>query len=214
LIVAAPREAIESLVRAYGIIQDVIAENNLAITLDRISLIPDNDAKLENLQALAKSDAHDILEVSAGRTEIAGRVLDDIHIYKNEALRYEGGITTALRRIADRHAIKTVYHNVVLPRGLEADALLDDGEKLVLIEIKSMARPVSVEVVLLTEGKLHSVARYLSKPAAAIIVSRSGFTDNAVDAASRDPRIRLVQWVGPEDDEKLGRALTEIRTGP
>lgn len=209
-IIAAPREAIESLVSAYGIIQGIIDNNSLGVMLDRISLIPDDDAKLKNLQALAESDAQDVIEVSVGHTEIAGRVLDDIHLYKNDALRYEQEVIQALQRIQPSDAVMRTYRQQDIPRALEVDALLDDGERLILVEVKARSRPLGARDVFQIEGMLHAYERYFGRRAAAIIVSRSGFTSSAMDAAQSSPII-LVQWTGREDDEKLRRALTEAR---
>lgn len=210
LIIAAPREAIESLVTAYGTIQGIIQDNGLGVTLDRISLISDDDAKLKNLQALAKSDMHDVVEVSAGRTEIAGRVFDDIHLYKSDALRYERDVIQALQRVQPSNVVMRTYRQEGFPRDLGADALLDDGKRLLLVEIKARSRPLGIRDIFQVEGMLHAYERYLSRAAAAIIVSRSGFRPNAIEAVP-SPNIGLVQWAGPEDDEKLQRALTEVR---
>jgi hypothetical protein len=210
LIIAAPRGAIESLVAAYGIIQSIISEKDLGVTLDRISLIPDDDVKLGNLQALARSDAQDVVEVSVGRTEIAGRVLDDIHLYKNDALRYELDVIRALQRVQPSDAVMRTYRNSDLPPGLQADALLDDGERLVFVEIKAYRRPLATRDVFQVEGMLHAYERNFGRYVAAMIVSRSGFTPSAVEAA-QSPRMVLVQWTGSEDDEKLRDALAEAR---
>jgi Restriction endonuclease len=210
--IAAPQGAVESLARAYRIIQDIIDENDLSITLDRISLIPDNDPKLANLQALAKSDALDVVEIPSGRTEIGGRVLDDIHLYRNDALRFEFEFVQTLRRIlpADEQEHATIYTNAAEP--LEVDAVLDDGQQLVIFEIKHLSRPVGAEVVFQVQGKRRQFETHFGRPVGAVIISYSGFTDGAKEAAPPSSRIRLVRWKGPQDDEKLLQPLTELRT--
>ena len=214
LIIAAPRDAIESLVTAYGKIQNIIDNRSLAVTLDRISLIPDNDAKLANLQAMARSDAPGVVEASVGRTEIGGRPLDDIHLYRNEALRYESEVIDALQRVlAPNAAVRTVNYRAEFPRSLEIDALINDGELFVIVEIKAVSRPLNSEHVFQATGKLEGFLTYFGPaPGAAMIVSRSGFTLDAFRTAEevRFPRTKLVHWVGPQDDSKLQSALTEI----
>lgn len=210
-IIAAPRHAIESLVGAYGVIQDIIREKDLRITLDRVSLIPDNDAKLENLQALAKSDTSDVVEVSVGRAEIAGRVLDDIHLYKGDVLRYEREVLQHLQLVQPSDMIRRTYFHTDFPKFLEADALLDDGSRLIIVEAKMQNRPVDIKAVFQVEGMLRASETYFGRLAAAMIVSRNGFTDQATAIASRNPRIRLVQWIGPQDDDKLRQAVDELR---
>jgi hypothetical protein len=212
LTIAAPRGAIESLVRAYGIIQDVIDESGLMITLDRISLIPDDDPKLANLQALAKSDAADLFEVPSGRTEIAGRVLDDIYLYRNDALRFEFRVVQTLRRIlpADEQEHASIYTGLTEP--LEVDALLDDGQQLIIFEIKHLSKPVGPEVVFRVQGMRRHFESYSGRPVGAIVVSYSGFTEGAKEAAPPSSHVRLVRWEGSQDDEKLLLALNELRT--
>jgi hypothetical protein len=201
LIIAAPPSMIESLVGAFGIIQKAISDNGLGITLDRVSLISDNDPTLVNLQALGKSDTQDVVEVSVGRAEVAGRVLDDIHVYRSDALRYERAVIAALQRMQPS--------NAVLRTNLrETDAILDDGERLIIVDIKHVTRLLGVREIFQVDGFRHSYARTFNKPVAAIIVSRNGFSANAIEEA-HNSHISLVQWAGPEDDRLLRHALEE-----
>jgi hypothetical protein len=211
-IIAAPSNAIESLLKAYGDIQRIISDDGLGITLNRISLISDNDAKLKNLQALAKSDAEDVVEVSAGHTEIAGRVLGDIHLYRNDALLYERDVIQALRRVlpSDNPSMQISEH-ALIPR-VQADALIDDGERLVIVETKAFVRRLGTRDIMQVDGLKHAYERFFERFVVAIIVSRSGFADNAMQMA-QSAHIVLVQWVGPEDDEKLQQALVEALAG-
>jgi hypothetical protein len=203
-IIAAPPSAIESLVSAFGVIQQAISDNGLGISLDRVSLIPDDDSTLANLQALGKSDAQDVVEVSVGRAEVAGRVLDDIHVYRSDALRYERAVIAALQRMQPS--------NAVLRRNVrQADAILDDGERLIIVEIKDVTRLLGVREIYQAEGFLHSYERAFGRPVAAMIVSRNGFSASAIEEA-HNSHISLVQWTGPEDDQLLERALEEART--
>src|SRR5262249_40535764 len=146
-----------------------IVENGLMITLDRISLVPDNDPKLTNLQALAKSDAPDVVEIPSGHTEIAGRVLGDIHLYRNDALRFEFELVQALRRILPANEPAAVFTGLTEP--LEVDALLDDGQQLVIFEIKHLSKPVGSEVVFRTQGMRRHFESYYGRPVGAIVVS-------------------------------------------
>jgi hypothetical protein len=57
---------------------------------------------------------------------------------------------------------------------------------------------------------LYAYERYFGRRPAALIVSSSGFTPNAIEAAQQSP-ISLVQWTGPEDDGELRHALTQAR---
>ncbi len=202
-IIAAPASAIESLVSAYGVVQRVISENGLAISLDRVSLIPDSDSTLANLQALGKSDAQDVVEVSIGRAEVAGMVLDDIHVYRSDALRFERAVIAALQRMQPS--------NTILRRNVgEADAILDDGERLVIVEIRDFTRLLGIREVYQAAGFLRAYERTFGRPVAAMIVSRNGFSVSAIEEA-QNSRISLVQWAGPEDDQVLRRALEEAR---
>lgn len=209
LIIAAPREAIDSLLRAYEIIQRTIIENGLDVTLDRISLIPDNDAKLDNLRALAESDAEGVVDASVGRAEISGRVVDDIHLYSSSALRYEREVFQALQRIQPSNAVMRTYRSLQFPRGLEVDALVDDGEHAAIVEVKAMSRPLGSRDIFRVQGQLDAYRRFLNRSlASAILVSRGGFTESALEAV-RESEVIPVQWTGSGDDEKLGNALNE-----
>lgn len=202
-IIAAPPSTIESLVGAFGVIQKVISDNGLGISLDRVSLISDTDPSLANLQALGKSDAQDVVEVSVGRAEVAGRVLDDIHVYRSDALRYVRAVIAALQRVQPPSAV--LRTNV-----RQADAILDDGERLIIVEVKHVTRLLGVREIYQVDGFLHSYKRSFSRPVAAMIVSRNGFSVSAIEEAQAS-QISLVQWTGPEDDQLLRRALDEAR---
>lgn len=209
-IIAAPPAKIESLISAYGIIQKAISDNGLGISLDRVSLISDNDPTLANLQALGNSDAQDVVEVSVGRAEVAGRVLDDIHVYRSEALRYERAVIAALQRLQPENVIlRTGDRAQVLP-DRRVDAIFDDGERLIIIEIKAVSRLLGIREVFQVEGLLRSYERILGRHVTAMIVSRNGFSVNATEEAHNSV-ISLVQWTGPEDDQLLRRALEEAR---
>jgi hypothetical protein len=210
LIIAAPSAAIESLMQAYGIIQKIINDNGLGIALDRVSLISDNDPKLANLQALSESDSQDVVEVSLGHTEVAGRVLDDLHVYKSDALRYEREVIAALQRVQPSNAVLRRGDRAQIAPDRRADAIIDDGEQLIIIEIKALKRLVGVREIFQVEGYLHSYARNLGRQVGAMIVSRNGFSVSAIEEA-QDSKISLVQWGGPEDDHLLSRALEEAR---
>lgn len=207
-IIAAPPAAIESLINAYGVIQKAISDNGLGIALDRVSLISDNDPTLANLQALGKSDAQDVVEVSVGRTEVAGRVLDDIHVYRSDALRYERAVIAALQRLQPPNVILRTGDRAQVPPSRQADAILDDGERLVIVEIKAVSRLLGIREVFQAEGHLRSYERTFGRRVAAMIVSRNGFSVSAIEEA-HNSRVSLVQWTGPEDDQLLGRALAE-----
>jgi hypothetical protein len=209
LIIAAPREAVESLLGAYEVIQRIIISNGLGVTLDRISLIPDSGAKLDNLRTLAESDTEGVVEASVGRAEIAGRIVDDIHLYSSSALRYEREVFQALQRIQPSNAIMRTYRSLQLPRGVEVDALVDNGVNAAIVEIKALKRPLGSRDIFQVQGQLYAYRRFLNRSlAVAIIVSLGDFTQSALEAA-RESEVIPVQWTGSEDDEKLGHALNE-----
>lgn len=209
-IIAAPSAAIESLISAYGVIQKAISDNGLGITLDRVSLMSDNDPTLANLQALGKSDAQDVVEVSVGRAEVAGRVLDDIHVYRSDALRYERAVIAALQRVQPSNAILRTGERAQVSPDRAADAILDDGQRFIIVEIKAVSRLLGIREVFQVEGFLRSYERTLGRHVAAMIVSRNGFSVSAIEEA-HNSHISLVQWAGPEDDQLLQRALEEAR---
>jgi hypothetical protein len=177
-----------------------------------------HDALLESWRLIIASPrqaidslVNDVVEVSAGRTEIAGRVLDDIHLYKSDALRYENDLVTALRRIQPENStIMRTYPQEDLPRYMQADVVLYEGDRVVLVEVKARTRPIGARDVLQVEGILHAYERNLGRRPAAMIVSRSGFTVDAAEAA-RGSGIRLVQWAGPKDNSALEQTLAEVR---
>jgi Restriction endonuclease len=210
LIIAAPSAAIESLIQAYGIVQRAINDNGLGIALDRVSLISDNDPKLANLQALSESDSQDVVEVSLGHAEVAGRVLDDLHIYKSDALRYEREVFAALQRVQSSNAVLRRGGRAQISPNQRVDVMIDDGEQLIIVEIKALKRLIGVREVFQVEGYLHSYTRNFNRHIGAMIVSRNGFSASAIEEA-KDSKISLVQWGGPEDDHLLSRALEEAR---
>jgi hypothetical protein len=211
LIIAAPPDAIDSLIRAYGVIQNAISDNGLGIALDRISLISDDDPKLRNLQALGKSDVQDVVEVTVGRSEVAGRVLDDIHVYRSDALRYETSVISALQRMQPPGAILRTGSRAQVSPDRQADVIIDDGNRLIIIEIKHFIRLLGIREIYQVEGFRRSYERIFGRHVAAMIVSRNGFSINAIEEA-HNSGISLVQWRGPEDDQLLQRALTEALT--
>ena len=208
LIIAAPPAVIESLITAYGVIQKAIIDNDLGIALDRVSLISDSDPTLRNLQALGKSDAQDVVEVAVGRAEVAGRVLDDLHVYRSDALRYERAVISALQRMQPPHASLVTSNRAQFPPETQADVILDNGDRLIIIEIKHVSRLLGIREVFQAEGFRRSYERTFRRPVAGMIVSRNGFSVNAIEEAGNS-RIFLVQWASPKDNQLLKRTLDE-----
>jgi hypothetical protein len=171
--IAAPSAAIESLFTAYGVIQKAIGDNGLGIALDRVSLIPDQDPALANLQAVGKSDAQDVVVVPVGRAEVAGRVLDDIHVYRSDALRYERAVIAALQRVQPPNAVLRTGDSAQVSPDRQADAILDDGERFIIVDIKAVSRLLGVKEVFQAERFRRSYERALGRDVAAIIVSRN-----------------------------------------
>jgi hypothetical protein len=210
LIIAAPSKDIESLMSVYRLIQQIIEDAELTISLSMVSLIPDDDSNVRNLRALAESGTQDVIGTPIGSTEIAGRMFDEVQVYRHDALRYERMILEALQRIKPSSAVLRDAHRLDLPKRLEIDFLLDDGGEAVVIEAKLWSRPVSSKVVLSAEDILHRLSTYFQRLAGVIIVSRSGFTRAALDSASEDNRILLVVWRDPDDDDDLRQALNRL----
>jgi hypothetical protein len=102
----------------------------LSTSLNRISFIPDNDAKVKNLQAQAQSETNDVIEAPFGPTEIGGRILDDIHLYRPDALRYERLVLEALQRVKPSQTVLREAHRLELPRSLTTDFWLITIEPL------------------------------------------------------------------------------------
>lgn len=210
LVIAAPPKSIDSLLSAYRIAQDIINDNDLAISLNRISFISDNDPKVSNLRALAQSGTHDVIEAPVGPTEIDGRILDDIHLYRLEALRYEQKVFEALQRVQPPKAMLRYAHRVDLPGRLDTDFLVDNGKTLVAIEAKLWSRPVGSKIVWSSEHLQRRLEDHFKRSTGIVIVSGTGFTDAAIESAAQYPFMRLVRWASSEDDGELRRALVAL----
>ncbi len=208
LIIAAPEHALESSIGAYGVIQTALAHEGLAVTLDRISLISDDNPGITNLRALAASDVQDVVEIPVGRAEIAGRLYDPVLLYRSDALRYEREVISALQRVQPEDAVMRSHGRLNLPIAHQADAQLDNGNRIVIVETKAVARPVSFKDIVQVEIMKTAYERFYGRPVTAIIVSRTDFNESAREAAQRS-NILLVHWTGIEDNDEIQRALTQ-----
>jgi hypothetical protein len=210
LIVAAPSEAIESRSKVYGVIQNILLENDLGIALSSISLTRDDDQGVRNLQAEAMSDVDTVFEVPLGRAEIGGRSVSNIHVYRTDALRYERELLAALQRVQPSDAVlRRANYLDFLPR-VELDFVLDNGRQIVFVEAKAQSKPLSSKQVQQAQALQSRLDSYFHKPTALIVVSQRGFTRIATDWAQRITLLRLVKWFGPEDDGILQQTLIEL----
>ena len=164
LIIAAPPRSIDSMLSAYRIVQDIISDNDLAIPLNRISFIPDNDAKVKNLRALAQSGTCDVIEAPVGPTEIGGHIVDDIYLYRPDALRYERRVFEALQRVQPERAVLRQAYRLDLPGRFEADFVIDDGMTVVAVEAKLLSRPVGSKLVWSSEQLQQRLKDYFKRP--------------------------------------------------
>lgn len=204
-IIAAPQNAIESRTTAYGVIQRILADNGLAIALDRVTLIPDDDPQINDLRAQAESDTQDVVEIPVGRAEIAGRVFDPILLYRSDALRYERDVIAALQGMQPPNAVMRSYGRLGLPFR-QADAQIVTGDRLVIIEARAVSRLLAYKDVVQVEIMKTAYERYYDRPVTAIVISHTDFTTSAMDAA-RDSGIVLIHWTGSEDNDKIQRAI-------
>jgi Restriction endonuclease len=210
LIIAAPPKAIESLIGAYNLVQDIVSDNNLALTLDRVSLIPDDDPKVENLRAMSRNETQDVVEASIGHTQISGRTLSGIHLYRQDALRYERAVFSALQRVQPSQVILRDGSRLGFSEQFEVDFLADDGRTVVVIECKSYKRLLDRDRVLLAEDLRRRVHSYFQRRTGLLLVSQSGFTDPASEQALKYPHLRIVRWQDADDDSELQGALNQL----
>jgi hypothetical protein len=214
LIIAVGPDEFESPIETYRVIQDAIKENDLGITLSRVSIIRGDDPKIDNLRQLAQSDTRDVIEAPMGRIEIADRMLDDVRVYRQDALRYERAVFEALQRVQPRNAILRNAYRLDLPRHLRLDFLLDDGKVVIIVEAKALSSPLGTREIRAAEATLYDAAEFFHRPVAIIVVSKSGFTERALESASYRNGMRLVNWAGPADDKSLRIAVDEFFSYP
>jgi hypothetical protein len=211
LIIAVPAERIESFRAGYEKIRDVITRNDISVPLSRISLMLDDDPAIANIKALAEADYRDIIQAAVGTAEIGGHTYDDVHVYNSDALRYERELFAALQRLQPSSAV--LRRDLRVDERSSFDFFFDNGNKIVAIEAKRFSRPVDVRDILQEDMLLRHAYVNFRRPATLIIVSRSGFTPEAMEAVKDTPEaggIRLVQWVDANDNDKLRRALTDL----
>jgi hypothetical protein len=210
LIIAAPAKSIDSLLSVYQTVQGIIDTNDLILSLNRMSFISDRDPKVRNLRALAQSGTQDVIEAPTGPIEVGDRILDNIHLYRIDALRYERRVFEALQRLQPLQPILQDAKQLDLPRYLDIDFVIDASAIIIAIEAKYSSRPVGHKIVWSLANLLPRLEDHFRRSSAIVIVSSSGFRDEAIEFASQKPSMRLVKWIGPEDDDALQRALLEL----
>jgi hypothetical protein len=208
LIIAVPHQIFESPINAYTAIQRVIEENDLRITLNRVSIMPGDDPKIADLRYSAQSGTRDdVIEATPRKIEIAGRTLEDVHVYRQDALFYERQIFEALKRVAPEDA--TLYQAVRIGRR-ELDFLLDDNKLAIVVEVKSLRRPVARREIDAAQDQLIYAANFFRRPTALMFVIKSGIDRTVEKLATSNPRMRIVHWASRDDDSQLAKAIDEL----
>jgi hypothetical protein len=210
LIVAAPAQTIESKSQIYGLIQSIIFDDDLEIPLSAISLVRDDDQGVRNLQADAISDIGTVFEVPIAHTEVGGRSISNVHVYRTAALRYEGELLSALQRVQPGDVVLRRASYIDLPPSMGIDFVLDNGERIAAIEAKAQSRPLGTSAVEQVLGLQSRLAGYFHRPVAVILVSKNGFTQSALQLAERTRFVRIVKWSGREDDKYLRQAMSRL----
>lgn len=125
-------------------------------------------------------------------------------------LEYQQQVFKALQRQQPPAAV--LRRQVAVPGNLRADFVLDDGVQLLVIEVKSAHTPLGTFVVHQARHYLDRVRDSAQRPVGIIVVSRSGFTPDAVQAAAEGSSIHLVTWTDRDDDPGLEAAVHTLST--
>jgi hypothetical protein len=214
LVIAVPRKEISSRRETYSRIQDAIDGIGLKLFLSRVTVIPDDEPQIKVLQSLIASSSSNTVDIPLDRVQIAGEVMDKGYAYRLEALWYETEVLAALQRNQPENAILRRVDSLDVVAGPESGFIINDGDQAVFVETKALSRPLDFKDVQLSADRLYRITDSYPRPESWLMVSRTGYTAEALELASGSPsriapvkRLFLLEWANPNDDSKLQKAL-------
>jgi hypothetical protein len=214
LVIAISVREVPSPKAAYSLLQDAIIDLNLGISLDRISIVSDNDHLLRSLRELIRRGSSSVVEIPIRGAEIAGEPIDKGYGYRIEALRYQAEVFAALQRNQPEDAVLSRVGWLDQPSSQDLDFTLDNGEVLIFVETKALARPLGRRDVDPPSDVRHWTLSSFRRTSSWLVISQTGFTSDAMTLksdlqASSYPtmRVELVEWSSQNDDPQLREGL-------
>lgn len=126
-------------------------------------------------------------------------------------LEYQRQVFQALQRQQPPAAV--LRRQVAAPGNLRADIVLDDGVQLLIVEVKGARAPLGAAVVDQARHYLDRVRDSAQRSVGILVVSRSGFTADAVQAADSS-NVHLVVWADRDDDPGLAAVVHTFSAPP
>lgn len=126
-------------------------------------------------------------------------------------LQYEHDLLKALQR----HQPEGAVLRRAAPAGssdAQVDILLDDGQRLLVFEAKSVGGPLDARGAHQAAHMRDALRAIETRPVLVVLASRTGFTAEAERAAAATG-IRLLQWADRDDDPALAAIVRETFEG-
>ncbi|MEU4233473.1 hypothetical protein AB0F17_55095 [Nonomuraea sp. NPDC026600] len=212
LVIATPPRAAAARSTTYRLIQDALIRLELSIPLSRIALVRDDDPAVQNLRALAESNRSGALGLKFGSVKISGQHVDEGYAYLHGALEYERQVLAALRRMSDLgEAYATGGSSLFTDVPAEVDFVFTNPRKIVLVEVKALARKMEVDHLRKIVAWHSRVAGMSPFPTTFLIVAKNGFTEAAHGYAQDfHAFLRLVTWDGGKDISALREGISAL----
>jgi len=219
LIIAIPVREVPSPKAAYSLLQNALIDLDLGISLNRISIVSDNDPVIRNLRELIRRGSSSVVEIPIQGAEIAGEPVDKGYGYRIEALRYQAQVFEALQRNQPEDAVLHRVGWLDQPSSQDLDFTLDNGEVLIFVETKALARPLGRRDIDRSSDVRHWTLSSFRRQSAWLVISQTGFTSDAMELKSDLPtpsypnmRVVLVEWSSRNDDPQLQEGLNIAAT--
>jgi hypothetical protein len=144
-----------------------------------------------------------LLEVEAAKALLDLRGEWRVHpaVRQVAGLQYERQLFRALGRY---DASVSVQRRPSHGARTQASYLLNDGDRQVIVEARTIREPLDKVGIRAAEERLRAARAADHRPVSLVVVARNGFARRARPA---EPGVRLVTWQHPDDDSQLHEAV-------
>lgn len=190
---------------SYREVQRAIESAGIDLPLSRVHLVGGSSRLVSNLRAIANSSSGtDSVVLLAPFSEEDPSA--SFQVYGRTALDFEREVFAALQQV--QTGAQILRSDFLDPTtGRESDFVLDDGENAIFIEVKARAKPLGLAEVHQQAGTYLDLKSRWQRPVDMLLVSRSGFTDQAKSWMALDRPPRLVDWTAADPTDALRVAL-------
>lgn len=208
LLIASPQYEQLPPSHSYREVQRALGSADIDLPLSRVHLVGGSSRLVSNLRAIANSSSGtDRVVLLAPFSEEDPSA--SFQVYGRTALDFEREVFAALQRV--QMGAQILRSDFFDPStGRESDFVLDDGENTIVIEVKARAKPLGLAEVHQQAGAYLDLKSRWQRPLDMLLVSRSGFTDQAKTWVTLDRPPRLVDWTAADPTDALRIALRSV----